>query len=266
MVAPAAVPVAAAAAPAISAGAGAVLGGVASGVSSLFSGKSANKANKKIAREQMAFQERMSNTAHQREVKDLRAAGLNPLLSANSGASTPAGAQYTAQKVDAVSDGIAGASQAGKTAMQSLESQLLKSQTEASAASARAADAMADKTRAMTPVEVNNMNQNINESLARQAYTNAQTAGYGAQVAGWQASAELNRNQSNRWSPVAEAGNVIGKGVKYLGEGLESMGSSARKSYEGYKDWGKRNENWIIDKLDKGDKFLSPRDSKGRLK
>lgn len=70
---------------------GSIAGAVVGGLMGQHSANQAASQQAALNKETMQWQERMSSTAHQREVKDLRAAGLNPILSATggSGASTP---------------------------------------------------------------------------------------------------------------------------------------------------------------------------------
>lgn len=68
------------------------------GLTGFFGQTSANKQNRDIARDQMRFQERMSNTAWQRGVADMRAAGINPMLAFSQGpASSPVGSSANMQ-------------------------------------------------------------------------------------------------------------------------------------------------------------------------
>lgn len=64
------------------------------GIGSYVGGEQRNAAQTAMSREQMDFQREMSNTAYRRAMKDMRAAGLNPILAGKlGGASTPQGAQ-----------------------------------------------------------------------------------------------------------------------------------------------------------------------------
>ncbi len=107
----------------LSLAAGTLLGGGLSALGSFFGQSSANRQNLKIAREQMGFQERMSNTAVQRRMEDMRLAGINPLLAGKFEASSPAGAAATMQ--NALGQGVTSALQA-----LSLRKQLQKTDAE----------------------------------------------------------------------------------------------------------------------------------------
>lgn len=160
--------------------------------------------------QQQSWLEKMSNTAHQREVKDLVAAGINPLYGLSGGASTPsAGLASAPDFASAASMGTQGrlASSLNKAQIANLES------------NSRLADFNAVKTGYESDLaykEVENYDKrfNINMDLIR-------AQAHAALESGAASSAQASYYKSLR-----------------LGQDLANIGAAAQKANEAqYYDW-----------------------------
>lgn len=112
---------------------------------------SANKINVQLQREQQDYETRMSNSAIQRRVQDLRAAGLNPMLAYTGEATTP---NVSAARVENENDAWKEAGhQLGSAAMAVRQQQALKAtinNTEADTQKKLAEKALTDQIRLQT--------------------------------------------------------------------------------------------------------------------